>query len=676
MQPAVSAFSPQPSALVPPTDAWLLDQARKFLVEHGPPPHPLLRLPTAEEIASAMRKPLQYGLHHVSHAFAMHRQAVADADERTGEPLTRGFVLDPWYTLLEQYQHARTVYCGGGKRASKTECAAWLFVKSCLAYPGGRRWILGETENSSQNIQQPAIWKYLPRAWRTQLNHKESREFKLKYAEGRGFSDNLLVMPTDPPTIIKFLSFIQDPQHYQGWRLGAENFKPVTLRAGDREIPLPNMGWWADENMPLLWLETAETRSQDVQSCGLWTFSPLEGITATIKEMLGSPQVLDQKAAELLPPDRVMVPGCKPGQMPTVMECSRPRTRAVFFFRQDNPFGRYEDHAAEIRLKPETVIMRDSYGWAVDVRHRAFPKFGAVHIIKPEHLPSDGTNYMLTDPAGARRWATIWVRVDPRGYHFIYRDWPDKGHFGDWAVPSDREEEPDGRPGPAQQSDGMGVTGYKELFLNEETLTLEISGVGEWVETDPYRRRIADQLMVSARKSRPAPGRWNPVDVREVRGELAAPLREEILSRRVDPRAAGSEHAQEQGAKTVVDLFAERVVGPSGEVTEPMMLEPAYSGRQMGTGENAQIGTGLAEVNELLDWDPLDPNGMVPSLNEPRLFVSSRCDQVIWMMQTYTARGGAKGGCKDFADLVRYMALADLQYIGAEGMLATGGGTY
>jgi hypothetical protein len=657
-------------------DDWLIEQARKFLVEQGPPPHPLLRLPTAEEIAAAMRRPLQYGLHHVSHAFAMHRQAVADADERTGEPLTHGFILDPWYTLVEQFQHARTVYCGGGKRASKTECAAWLFVKSCLAYPGGRRWILGETEKSSQNIQQPAVWKYLPRAWRTQLNAKESREFKLKYAEGRGFSDNLLVMPTEPPTVVQFLSFIQDPQHYQGWRLGAENHRATMLEAPDgRQIPLPNIGWWADENMPLLWLETAETRSQDLQSCGLWTFSPLEGITATIKEMLGSPKVEQQRAAELLSPDRIMVPGCRPGHMPVVMECSRPRTRAVFFFRQDNPFGRYEDHATEIRSKPETVIMRDSYGWAVDVRHRAFPKFGAVHLVKPEHLPSHGTNYQYTDPAGARRWATIWVRVDERGHIFIYRDWPDKARYGEWAIASDREEEPDGRPGPAQQSDGMGVTSYKQLFLDAETLTLEISAQGEWVEKDPYRRRLSDLVMSGANR-KPVEGRWNPLEVREVRSELADPVREEILSRRVDPRAAGTEHSQEQGVKTVVDLFAERVVSPDGTVTEPMMLESAYSGRQIGTGENAQIGTGLAEVNELLDWDPLDPNGMVVGLNEPRLFVSTQCEQVIWMMQTYTARGGAKGGCKDFADLVRYMALGDLQYVGPEGMLVTGGGTY
>lgn len=658
-------------------DDWLLEQARKFLVEHAPPPHPILRLPTAEEVAAAMRRPLQYGLHHVAHAFAAYRQRIDAADERTGEPLTHGFILAPWYDLLDQFGHARTVYCGGGKRASKTECAAWLFVRSCLAYPGGRRWVLGETEKSSQNIQQPAIWRYLPRAWRTQLNAKESRDFKLKYAEGRGFSDNLLVMPTEPPTIVQFLSFVQDPQHYQGWKLGGEMHKPASLTAADgREFAIPNLGWWADENMPLLWLETAETRSQDLQSCGLWTFSPLEGITATIKELLGTPRVMTQKQAPLLAQHRVFVPGCKPGQMPTIVECSRPKTRAVFFFRQDNPFGRYEDHAAEIRSKPDTVIMRDSYGWAVDVRHRAFPKFGAVHIIKPQHLPMEGTNYMFTDPAGARRWATIWVRVDPRGYHFIYRDWPDKCRFGDWAIPSDKEEEPDGRPGPAQQSDGTGVTGYKELFLDAETISMEITAQGEWVDQDPYRRRLANEIMLGARKKPAGDNRWDPADVREVRTGLADPLREEIISRRLDPRAAGQEHAQEQGAKTVVELFADVVSGPNGVISEPMVLEAAYSGRQIGTGENAQIGTGLAEVNELLDWDPFHPDGLVVGINEPKLYVSSTCEQVIWMLQTYTARGGSRGGCKDFADLVRYMALANLQFIGAEGLMGTGGGTY
>src|SRR4029450_8561565 len=101
--------------------------------------------------------------------------------------------------------------------------------------------------------------RYLPRSWRTQLNSKESRDFKLKYAEGRGFSDNLLVMPTEPPTIIQFLTFNQDPQHYQGWKLGAETHRAVFLETTDgRKFPIPNIGWWADENMPLLWLDSAE----------------------------------------------------------------------------------------------------------------------------------------------------------------------------------------------------------------------------------------------------------------------------------------------------------------------------------------------------------------------------------------------------------------------------------
>jgi hypothetical protein len=265
--------------------------------------------------------------------------------------------------------------------------------------------------------------------------------------------------------------------------------------------------------------------------------------------------------------------------------------------------------------------------------------------------------------------------VDSRGYHYIYRDWPDKARYGDWAVPSDSDSEPDGRAGPAQQSDGLGVTGYKELFHERETVDMALESSGDWTDKDPHRRALLNQLMVRARKN-PTDGHYNPVDVREIRASLADPLREEILGRYVDPRAAGTQHAQEQGARTVIELFAERVVNSRGEVSEPMTLESAYSGRQVGTGENAQIGTGLSEVNEMLDWDPLSPEGLVPGVNEPRLYVSTECEQVIWALQTYTARGGSKGGCKDFCDLLRYMGLANLQYVGAEGLVGTGGGTY
>jgi hypothetical protein len=107
-----------------------------------------------------------------------------------------------------------------------------------------------------------------------------------------------------------------------------------------------------------------------------------------------------------------------------------------------------------------------------------------------------------------------------------------------------------------------------------------------------------------------------------------------------------------------------------------MVMESAYSGRQIGVGENAQIGTGLSEVNELLDWDPTRPEGLVPAVNEPKLYVSSECEQVTWTMANYTSRGGSRGACKDFADLLRYMALGNFQYIGPAGLAATGGGTY
>ena len=70
---------------------------------------------------------------------------------------------------------------------------------------------------------------------------------------------------------------------------------------------------------------------------------------------------------------------------------------------------------------------------------------------------------------------------------------------------------------------------------------------------------------------------------------------------------------------------------------------------------------GLGVVNELLDWNQEQP--LVALLNEPKLYVSEDCLQVIWALENYTGRGGPKGACKDFADLLRYMALAKLEFV-------------
>jgi hypothetical protein len=73
-----------------------------------------------------------------------------------------------------------------------------------------------------------------------------------------------------------------------------------------------------------------------------------------------------------------------------------------------------------------------------------------------------------------------------------------------------------------------------------------------------------------------------------------------------------------------------------------------------------ELSIGYTHVNTMLHWDRDKPLSWPD--NAPRLYVAEDCQQVIWMFTNFTGLGGNKAGGKDFADLVRGMALADLQY--------------
>jgi hypothetical protein len=72
---------------------------------------------------------------------------------------------------------------------------------------------------------------------------------------------------------------------------------------------------------------------------------------------------------------------------------------------------------------------------------------------------------MFADPASARNWFLLWVLVDARSRHFVYREWPCEGSYlpgigdpGAWAEADGRKA--DGRVGTAQTSYGWGLERY------------------------------------------------------------------------------------------------------------------------------------------------------------------------------------------------------------------------
>lgn len=552
----------------------------------------------------------------------------------------------------------------GGNRAGKSEYAAKRMVQHAMANGEGVLFCLHENEKASVGLQQKYIWKYLPPEVQA-LNGKAHPVFKVKYSQANGFTDGKIVLPNR--TELYFLTYHQKPSDFEGLELGAKGVRG-------------RLGVWADENLTLPWLNMLKLRLASRSAKLLWTYTPVNGITPTIKELLGSTaRCVRSRPAELLA-DRVNVPGLPSGHMPYIVQPFFEKSRAIYFHSILNPFG---DHYPNIKAlcagKPSEYVERRAYGYSRDVAQRAFPYFGPVNIVAAEHLPKVGTNYMFTDPAGNRNWATLWVRVTPGNPPslYIYRDWPDEQRYGEWAIPTEREITEDskrgwdGDPGPAQTSLGYGLVQYKQLFLREETFQARVRN-GEVLERDPQRvaaiAAAARDAGLTVTEDSGGAAVILTHDGRRVStpDTWTATLVEPVRHRYIDSRAGKSQHVAEKGGTCLANELAKVQFKPgTTDVVAPAMRFLLASG--------VELQEGLTAINDLLFWDKEEP--FMPPLNAPRLYVSEDCRQVVWALQNYTGLGGETGACKDYVDLVRYAALARLRHVdGAEKTL--GGGSY
>ena len=615
-------------------------------------PHPMVKLPALPWVHSLMAAQPDRWKAELVQFLQKRQRRITLAEE---DPLWWGWEFEPWldsdalvqgtWTSVAGYQPVPADVLGifGGNRASKTVYSVKRQCQTACLFPRATGVVLSESEASSIKTVQALVWYYLKPQF-GMLNGKRDAVFKINYSQAGGFTDRKLILPNGSE--IHFLTYNQDPGDFEGWEFGAPAHTYATvaaeLKAAGTFVP-PNVGAVADESMPLAWLKMFARRLKFRRSKLLWSFTPVKGITPAIKEMVGTSAVtLASREAELLP--RQNLPDLAKGHMPYIRECQFPgvKAMAIYYFSMFNKFGPSPDRTyyEEIKQlcdgKTSEYVERVAYGFARDGVARAFPKFGAWNIVKRHQLPAVGTNYFFTDPAGARNWASLWVRVTANGDHFIYRDWPDAQTFGEWAVPTEREVNEqnrsgwDGDQGPAQNGLGMGIVKYKQTFLEAERIRKpEKMEDGRWkMGADPYHVKV----------------------LANAKGEASA---EEIAERYVDPRAGASEHMAEKGGTCIIDEFADPQYGPDDRLTgPPMELIPA-------SGVNEDEGLGV--VNALLDWNTEMP--LMPVLNAPKLFVCEDAMQVIWMFENYTGRGGAKGACKDFADLVRYMALAKLEHL-------------
>jgi hypothetical protein len=637
---------PTPEGVEP--QAW---QRALAAADAFPPitPHPLVPWYSRREMASMLLHP--DGFEQLARLAPERERLIQASLPEGGDPYRHGFELSHWKDA-DQLRETMIYFLIilGGNRSAKTEYCGKRLVQDVVRVPRTLAVCLSEDIDASIKNQQSLVWKYLPvELKRLRGVRDRNRVFKINYSDQDGFTDRIVTLPNRSQ--IYFKTYNEKPEEVEGWMFGADNQLVI--------------GGWADENLRTNWLNMFHRRFRFRPAQMLWSYTPIKGMTDAIRLAVGDePRVLESRPAELLA-ETENVPGCPRGHMPYITASRMEKSRTIYFHSILNPFGtlvktpeggaRYRSYYEGVKEscvgKSRAWTMRIAYGYTKDAIARPIPNFGWWNIIPQNRLPKLRTNYHYLDPAGARNYAMLWAAVAPGNpaAYYIYRDWPDEPNYGEWAVPTERALAPDSRlgwdgdPGPAQNSLGWGITRYKQEILDLETVKFPN-------DPDPYRAALWAAVQALPLEERPL-------------------AREAVLERAIDSRAAETPLAEREGTTNLLQLFEQEDRDATGTIVAPGLTLRQTSG--------ARRQTGLNILNGWIDDDGRFDKGsdIVPVHNCPRFFVAENCKQVIWALENYTGKGGEDGACKDFIDLLIYLALDQPTYCspGTMGFTRKGG---
>jgi hypothetical protein len=138
------------------------------------------------------------------------------------------------------------------------------------------------------------------------------------------------------------------------------------------------------------------------------------------------------------------------------------------------------------------------------------------------------------------------------------------------------------------------------------------------------------------------------------------------IVRYIDPRAGKSSAVSlQEGNKTLIDQIGTDVLDGQNEIKNAGLYFTPASG--------VHIEDGVSAVNDLLGYNLRDP---ISILNEPKLYISEECKNLIYSLNEWTYIDKDKGACKDPADCLRYLCLMDPCHIDERAPVSFGGGTY
>ena len=531
------------------------------------------------------------------------------------DPLRVPHIYEP-----EPFKRARAILAEfdelavlGQNRSGKT-IFTQKYVMEQLADRPNQAWAyFHQTAETSIRQQQEIAYRFIPAEWK-HLGRQGDRIY-VQYSEATGFSNQKFIFPNGSRAY--FFNYKQDLSILEGDELDGVLF---------------------DELVPLPFLETVRFRRGRGRSLKvLVSFTPKTGYTATVGSLIEGGEIVETLPANpaLLAPVVVHVRGCPAGHMPYVLKCRRPGSRVLWFHWGANPYGAHAEIAGAVAGEASNKIKMRCYGWVDKIAGNAFPRYGKAHKLTRAQFAAvaakGGTRYVYSDPGFEKNWFMIWIFVTPAGHRIVYREWPDRRAYDEWALSPSEATENDGarkwdwRPGPAQRTDsGGGANHYKSLIMEAEGQVWRAS------ET-----------------------RWD---------STAA----EVIQRRLmDPRLGGQNVPNVNEGTSIIDLMAKADPDGGGRPMPPQYWEEASA---CGVGEGIQL------INMALYYDETKP---ISIENCPKLYVVEDLEQLDLALAQYVAPPATseRNALKDPIDCLRYAMKDDFGHVDAA-LLRGRRGTY
>ena len=360
------------------------------------------------------------------------------------DPYRHGFELDTWKRADNELKSHQEILVMGGNRAGKSEWAAKRVVQCLVENPGTIIWCLTETSANSIQFQQKLIFKYLPKEFKTLGRGKVGY---VMYSLRNGFTAGKFTLPNRSEAI--FRNWSQDISTIEGGEIGCPQ-EPVN--------GTHNIGYWADELVPMPWVETLRFRTVTRNSKGIISFTAVDGWNSVVKSMLTGAKTVESAKADLLDGEEV----------PLVQQPLRKASSVVYFHTAANPFGGWSAMKTQLEGEKRETILCRAYGVPVRQSRAVFPSLSDLNYKTPDNLPNfDDANWVLSiDPAGAKPWVMVLFAIDPHGVAWAVKEFPDFDTWGGWIDPTKDKLS----AGEAAQPNGYGLKDYADEIRRMESI--------------------------------------------------------------------------------------------------------------------------------------------------------------------------------------------------------------